>query len=642
MANVHEIYSDAQLKGRREYNRLKARGQSGHLPSLDGLLKDIEIVGTIGLGLYEIPLKKIVGTYYHSRRMMFTKSFLPLESEHTEFGQKWAQLCQAHLSEGIRDPIKVYEYMNYYYVLEGNKRVSVLKYFDAVSVTAEVTRLVPKYDPDDETIVLYYAFMEFYKETGLISVWLSKPDRYKRLLRYLERYNPPLNGYETKYEHFIKEVYLPFRSIYHRIGEKDVSITTGDAFLLYAKLYGIPNTIDPNLLRLVLPKLHLELSLGIETEESSVETTTDEIERFSLIGALSSLIVPKHLNVGFVYARNAQNSGWTYSHDLGRKHIEAVFKNQITTGVLEDVPENSDAFFPINEFAKHDYDVVFTTSEVFRRATLKCAIENPKTMFFNCSGSKPYVHMSNYFGRTYEARFLTGIIAGAMTQSNIVGYTATEPNPEVLSSINAFTIGMKMVNPNARLLVMWTGEWNNPKVTTDLSEVMIDMGADVISNKTLLVPRDVTSDFGVYAMLCSIDPITKKPKQYLASPIWKWGKFYEKIISSILNGTYQRMVASAIDQQKLIHFWWGIEAGVIDLYADDTQIPKETMKLVEVMKKLIVTDQFHPFSGELYDNKGQKRVASGTILSPDDILHMDWLLEGVEVIDIPSSYNQTQ
>ena len=631
---VQEIYHDAKNKGKKEYNRLKSKGLSGHLTSLDGILKDIEIVGTSYLGTYEIPLKKVVGTYYHSRRMTFSKSFLPLESEHSEFGSKWAALCKAHLTEGIRDPIKVYEYMNFYYVVEGNKRVSVLKYYDAVNVRAEITRLIPKYDSEDDDIVLYYAFMGFFKVTKIINIWLSKPYRYKRLLAYLEKYNPESQDENTKYEYFLKEVYMPFRRLYLDNGGEELPITTGDAFLLYARLYGISDILDVEHVKSIMPNLIKECSRYGEQDEPEILTTTEDMDRVAFFDAISSFIAPRNIKVGFVYARTIEHSGWTYSHELGRQYIETVFGDRIITGYIEEVPEDASAYDTIKAFASEGYDVVFTTSEVYRKATLKCAMEMPKVKFFNCSGNRPYVHMTNYFGRTYEPRFLTGIIAGALTKTGIVGYTATDPNPEVLSCINAFAQGMKMTNPNSKLLVTWTGEWNNPKVTTDLSQEMIRRGADLISNKNLLVPRDVTLKYGVYSMLCDIDPVTQKPKNYLASPIWRWGGFYEKIISSILNGSYQRMISNDTDGQRLINFWWGMESGVIDLYAAEDKLPSETMKLIKLMKKMIITDQYHPFTGPIKDVDGQIQVEEDEVLSAESILNMDWYADNVEIIDL--------
>jgi basic membrane lipoprotein Med (substrate-binding protein (PBP1-ABC) superfamily) len=631
-------YNEARTKGKKEYGKLKAKGESGHLTSLDGLLKDIEIVATVDLGVKEISLKKVVGTYYNARRMVFSKGFMPLESEMTEFGGKWIALCQSHLTEGIREPIIVYEYLNFYYVMEGNKRVSVLKYFDAHSVMAQIHRLVPKYDEQDEDIVLYYAFMNFYQVTGLSDIWLSKASRYEQLLSYLEGYEPESEVYASKYQHFYRYIYEPFRLMYLKVAEKGSYHTTGDAFLLYAKLYQITTPFDRNKAEKVMPNLVIELKNYGDDETIEIQTSSGTIPRQGLIGTLASILVPKKIKVGFVYARTIESSGWTYSHDLGRLHIETYFKDQVTTSYIDNVPEDDRAYQIISDFAQEGYDVIFSTSEIFRRVTLRCAIENPTVKFFNCSGNRPYVHMSNYFGRTYEPRFLAGIIAGAMTKTQIIGYTATDKSPEVTACINAFAMGMKMVNPRAKLLVALTGEWNNPSVTTDISEELIELGADIVSNKNILTPREVTNKYGVYAMLCDIDQATKLPLHYLAAPIWVWGTFYQKIIESILNGSYQKLNAASADASRVINYWWGMESGVLDLYYAPEYIPVETVKLVEIMKKLIISDQFHPFSGPIYDQTGMLKVSDQATLSASEILEMDWYMDNVEIVDTERCY----
>ena len=627
---IREYFHDAKTKGKKEYNRYKARGESGHLTSLDGLIREIEIVGTVILGEQEIPLNKIIGTYCNARRMMFSRNFLPVESDNSEFSSKWMEVCRAHLQEGLRDPIKVYEYLNYFYVMEGNKRVSVLKYYDAASVRAEITRLIPKFDEGDEDIVNYYGFLSFYEKTKLNTIWLSKHYRYERLLAYLEGYKPEGIHESERFKHFNRYVYQPFRSIYKQAGGDDINMTTGDAFLLYIKLYRIEDAMDEVHLKAIMPSLLLELTNYGEHEALDIVTDAVEIEKTSLLGTLGAWLNQKPLRVGFVYARDTSASGWTYSHDLGRKYVETLFGEQIETGWIDKVPEDESAYEVIRDFTLDgNYDVVFTTSEVFRRQTLKCAIELTKVRFFSCSGNRPYVHMSNYFGRTYEPRFLTGVIAGTLTQTNLIGYTATDPNPEVISSINAFTLGAKLVNPKAEVLVSYTGEWNSPEKSTDICDKLINMGVDILSNKNIIVPRDVTWDYGVYAMLCDVDTITKKPKHYLAAPIWKWGNFYEKIISGLLNGSYQKMLTTS---NRIINLWWGLDVGVLDLYMAESLIPKDTLKLVKHLRQMLISNQYHPFNGPVYDDQGDLRVEEGTVPTSEEIMGMDWFVEGVKII----------
>ena len=623
-----EHFRAANALAKKEYNLNKAMGKSGHLTSLEGLLKDVEIVSTVNLGIIEIPLKKIVGTYSTARRNSFAKNFMPLMPSHSEFEDKWVNLCNIHLSEGIRDPVKVYEYMNWFYVIEGNKRVSLLKYFDAYSVQANIIRLIPKKDNNDVNNLIYYEFLEFNKVTKLSCIWFSKRRRFTKLLNLLSKYNPQDSMYDSKYKHFEVYVYNTFSKVFHELGGDKLKMTTGDALLEYVKIYGIPDKMNSEELRLPLSNLMKEFEIRGNMD---IQTEFEKSPRNLIFSKLTNILKStKKLKIAFVYARTIEGSGWTYSHELGRQHISKIFESEIETHFVENVPENNDAYYEIKKLAEDNFDVIFTTSEVFMNATIRCSLEYPHIRFFNCSESKPYIHISNYFGRTYEPRFLAGIIAGAMTKSNIIGYAATSPTSEVISCINAFTLGCKMVNPFAVVKVVWTNEWNNPSKSTDACKVLIDSGADMVCNKNLIVPRKVTQEYGVYSMLCSIDPVTKDPANYLAAPIWKWGDFYEKIISNVLSGTYIAVTNLFNDNPKLINFWWGMSSGVMDLYFSQTHVPIETQKTVMLFKKMIVAESFNPFSGPLYNNNGDIIIEKDEVLTPDDILNMKWFVKGVE------------
>lgn len=629
---VATIYKDALSKGLRAYHKHKNSGTSGHVTSLDGLLQHFPAVGHSELGTYEIPLSKITGTYYHSRRKAFSKEFLPLESETSEFAFKWMNLYRAHLEEGIRDPILVYEYLNYYYVVEGNKRVSVLKYVDAYGIYARVTRILPQFDPDNEEIVNYYAFIDFYRTTGLFQVWLTKPRRWLRLTAYIEQYQAEkvqLTGHERA-NNFYKEVYLPFRKLLHQHGGQTLDMTTAEALLLYIKLYGLGESFNPNQVSQLMPSLIRELSNYGDTEVLEIKTESKEMERATLKHVVGTLIGTKFIKIGFVYARDVGTSGWTYAHDLGRQAIEAQFGDRIQTFTISHVPEDDSAYEAILAFTNDNaLDVVFTTSEVYRHATLKCAMVLKDVQFFNCSGNRPYVHMTNYYGRTYEPRFIEGVVAGLTTKTGVVGYTATAPSSEVYAAANAFALGMRMVRPDAKLLVMYTGEWNNPKLTTEMAVDFTRYNADLVSNKTLEVAREVTKSFGVYSMLCKVDLQSGLPTAYLAAPIWRWDSFYSRIVTGLLNGAYERMLQSQRDTEKPHHFWWGMDSGVMDIYVDETKVPHQGLKLIRWLKNGFQNGSFHAFEGPILTPEGEVLVAEGETLTSEALLTMDTWVDGV-------------
>lgn len=631
--SVLNIYLDARVKGKRAYNARKARGESGHLTSLDGLLKDIEIISTVDLGVREIPLRKVKGTNSNSRRMVFSKNFLPLEPANSEFAGKWMSLCEAHLKDGIRDSIKVYEYMNYFYVIEGNKRVSVLKYFDAVAISAQIIRLIPKYEEDDPDIKLYYKFLEFYKETNINELWLSKEIYYDELLEELETYNPDLSFYKDKYLHFFNNVYLPFRRLYLELGGKSLDITTGDAFVLYARIYNLQQKLDTAVTRELMPNLIKELESYDKENSMEIKTDALDFERNPIINALSNMMGQKSLKIAFIYAKSVEESGWTRSHELGRLAVQEEFKGVIETKSFENIQDDETLENLITSLVEEGYNTFFTTALVHRKATLSSALIHNSARFFNCSGNRPYVHMSNYYGRSYETKFLTGMLAGALTKTNVIGYTSSDPTPETISSLNAFAIGAKMVNPNVTVKVCWTGVWNSPESNAIKIEKLVHCGVDLISSKNNILSREATSKYGITSMLCTVNQEDKTLDRYIAAPIWKWEVFYKKIINSLINGSYARIVNSS-REKKLINFWWGIESGGIDIFIDYKQVPKETVKLIKLMRQLIISEQFSPFSGPVSDIDGNIRIEEGETLSVEEIIEMDWYADNIIILDI--------
>lgn len=626
----------ALKQGQREYAKNKAEGTSGHLPSLEGLLKDMEIVANVQMGLVEIPLKKVVGSYSNSRRIAFAKNFMPVNSG-VEFKGKWMAVCDAHLNEGLREPVKVYEFLNWYYVVEGNKRVSVLKYFNAYSVTAQVTRLVPKRDPQDDHIENYYAFLELNKMTGYLDYWFSKPGRFYRFMELLNGYEPELQLYEDKYRHFDSYVFQPFRRLFKEAGgDKIAGTTTGDAFLEYARVYGMEEKLDEE--KQVQPIRHLVEELKVRTSEDR-SILTDELEegpRPGILSSLTNLLKPqKKLKIGFVHARNPQDSGWTLAHDLGRLEMEAAMSDAVETYAIYDASETIEAFDDIQGLADQGMDVIFTTSEVFRKQTLRCALENPKTLFFNCSESRPYLHMSNYYGKTYEPKYLMGLLAGISTESDKIGYLAATPNAENLASINAFAIGVKTVNAKARVFVAYTASWNSLERNPVAEEALIEAGVDIIANKVMLedhMQTQLLRERGVFAYLAKLED-SKESKGWkpLAASYWNWGVYYQKIVSAIVNQSYEEVLRTQAFGSRLINFYWGMSASVLDLWLSP-EIPKQTSQLVRQMKRLVVADAMSPFDGPLVSQRGELVCEEESSLETERIIEMDWYYENVVLL----------
>ncbi len=177
-------YSSALKQGRRSYRTALTKGEYPYLPVLDDMISYTEVASIENLGIMDIPLSKIVGTKTEGRSNAFANNFMPLLPEDSEFGSKWSSLYKHQINDGISDPIIAYEFMNQFYVQEGNKRVSVMKYLKTYSIPASVTRWVPKRSDDKENR-LYYEFLDFYEVSRSYDVCFSKEGSYKKLLKLM-------------------------------------------------------------------------------------------------------------------------------------------------------------------------------------------------------------------------------------------------------------------------------------------------------------------------------------------------------------------------------------------------------------------------------------------------------------------------
>lgn len=232
-----EDYRKARQMGLKESKFFQSRGGSPCLPVLDEILAPEQTCGEVDLGLVDIPMELIVGTKSAGRSQAFAQNFMPLMEEDSEFAHKWISLCKAHMDEGITDPIKVYEYMHTFYVVEGHKRVSVLRYFGAVTVSAEVIRILPAKDGSRASRI-YYEYADFYRLSKVNYLWFSAPGRFARLQEALGKEPDEVWTEEERKKFF--SFYVRFSALYGDKSAKDLAgrMTTGDAMLLFLDTYG--------------------------------------------------------------------------------------------------------------------------------------------------------------------------------------------------------------------------------------------------------------------------------------------------------------------------------------------------------------------------------------------------------------------
>lgn len=613
--NSREDYIKAYRAGKKEYQACLMKGKSPTLKVLDEILPSRGNYSEVPLGLVQIPMDQIVGTKSGGRSNAFAANFMPLLREDTEFAMKWSSLCHSHEVEGIRDPIKAYEYMNQFYVEEGNKRVSVLKYFEAVSIPGNVTRILPPKTEEKENKI-YYEFVDFYDLSGINYIWFSKLGSFAKLQAAVGK------GPNEKWSDDDK---LDFSSVYNRFsvefetrGGKKLNITTGDAFLAFVNIYGFDSLVEKtsNELKELIIKSWEEFSLRQEEEEIDLKLDPTE-EKAPLLNRLLPLSSPK-LKIAFIYEKTTTSSAWTYAHELGRLHLDQTFSDEVTTVYYENVTQdNVDS--TIESAIEDGCNIIFTTTPTFVQASVKAAIAHPNVKILNCSLNTSHRYIRTYYSRMHEAKFLMGAIAGAMTENDRLGYLADYPIRGSIADINAFALGAKIVNPRAAVYLEWTS-----KKDIDYMENLRKNQVSIISGKDMVIPEEASRYFGLY-------DISHNYPRSLAMPLWHWGKFYERLIRTIMDGTWKYDDNTAA--KKAINYWWGMSAGVIDVICSQN-LPIGTKRLIELLKSTILSGEFNPFSGILYSQTGLVQDDSNRSLTPEETVTMDWLAENV-IGDIP-------
>ncbi len=626
-----EDYDKALKSGRKAFQDARANGQSPYLRVLEEDTAGIDMDSEVSLGVMDIPLDKIVGTNSHARSLSFAQNFMPLLPYGTEFSAKWISLCESHLEEGIRHAIQVYEYMNYFYVVEGNKRVSVLKYFGAVSIPAQVTRMVPRRTNTKESRI-YFEFLRFYRISQVNFLWFSQEGSFDQLLQTLGM-ETAKDWEDRENSSIFRTNYYQFRKVYKAHKGDLLKITTGDAFLKYIMVFGYKDMYrkTESEMETELEGLWPELQLLEKEEPIGIYTQPDETPTKRGFWGLFTQAPKQNLKIAFAYVDGKDESSWTYAHELGRLYLDEAFEGQIQTQSYERIPiDGEKGCEALCRIAEEGYDVIFTTSQRLITASLKAAIRHPEVRFLNCSVHVPYQHLRTYFGRMFEAKMLTGAIAGSMTETDRIGYIADYPTASTMASINAFALGTQLVNPRAKVYLEWSAL---KKPQGNSAELLKKNGIDILSNQDMITPQNASKRFGVYQL--QKDGTVRN----IAMPVWNWGIFYKKLIRSLLSGSWEND-STGDGAVKAINYWWGMAAGVIDVVYTQA-LPDRTKHMVEVLKRSIKDGSLMVFEGLIHNQDGEVMVPEGSVLDTEKIVTMDWLVENV-VGRIPSIEEVTE
>ncbi|MEO7854992.1 MAG: BMP family ABC transporter substrate-binding protein [Rubrivivax sp.] len=326
------------------------------------------------------------------------------------------------------------------------------------------------------------------------------------------------------------------------------------------------------------------------------------------------------LKAAWVYIGPVGDAGWTYAHEQGRKAVEAEFGDKVKTTIVEKVPESADAERVIRDLASQGNKIIFTTSFGYMEPTLKVAAEFPDVKFEHATGYKVAPNMGVYDTRFYQDAYVSGVIAGAMTKTNVLGFVASFPIPEVLRNINAFTLGAQSVNPKVTTKVVWISTWFDPPKEAEAAQSLINAGADVLlQNTDSSAVLQTAEKNGKYAFGWDSDMSAIAPKAHLASNMVYWGPYYKKAIKDVMDGTWK----SSRDV-------WGYKEDANGVIKIADAVPEEIKKKIEEIKAGYKDGSFDPFKGPIVDNTGKERLAAGAMPEQDWKDKVDFYVKGVD------------
>ena len=606
-------YKEALKLGQKEVRSKTAKNESPYLPALDDMISTEKSVAGNHLGVIQIPMWFIVGTKTAGRVNAFASNFMPILAENTEFASKWESLYRSHISEGIREPIKVYEYLNRYYVEEGNKRVSVLKYCGAYSIPADVIRIMPE-KTDSEEVQLYLEYLEFNRYSKINFIEFTKRGSYKELLRAMGKASD--EWWSIEEQQSFSSTYYFFEKAYNENGGEKLKTTVGDAMLSYIQIYGysqLQNESEAQI-SINLKKMWEEVALKEQDDTIELKTAPTGEKKPSVLQKVLPITKPAKLKAAFVYDIIPEKSGWISDHEMGRRHAQTVLGDKIDTSVYickeeKDMPE-------VLELAIAEGNtLIFTVSPRMLQASLRAAVDHPEAVVMNCSLNISHRYVRTYYTRMYEVKFILGVLAGSLTQSGRLGYVCDYPIFGQIAGINAFALGAQMANPRAKVFLEWASVKGAKEAALSLNRQHIHI---ISSQDNARFTEDDRRSFG-------LSHIDGNKTDLLAVPVWKWGVYYERILRSMLDKTIK---SEYVNTARALNYYWGMSAGVVDIeYAP--ALPLASRRYADFFRSSLISGAGKPFLTPFYTQSGEIVGSRQNELNLEQIIRMDYLVDNV-------------
>ncbi|MHA6484286.1 BMP family ABC transporter substrate-binding protein [Paenibacillus sp. strain BS8-2] len=321
--------------------------------------------------------------------------------------------------------------------------------------------------------------------------------------------------------------------------------------------------------------------------------------------------------VAFVYIGVPGDGGWTFEHDKGRQMVEEKFGIKAT--IVENVPEGPDAERVFEELAQ-DHDLIFGTSFGYMDPMFNVAEKYPDVKFMHATGYKTAPNLATYQGKGYQPGYLAGLAAGKLTKNNKIGYVGAFPIPEVIYTINAFTLAAQSVNPDIEVSVVWSNTWFDPATERQAAISLLDQGVDVLANyQDSPAGIQAAQEKGVWGMGNDSDMNRYAPETYVTNPVLNWGPYYVDVVQSVIDGTWETH-----------QYYGGFKENMVDIAPFGKNVPQDIQDLVNAKKTEIHDGTFEVFTGPIIDQSGAEKLAAGETMKQEDILVMNYFVKGVK------------
>lgn len=334
----------------------------------------------------------------------------------------------------------------------------------------------------------------------------------------------------------------------------------------------------------------------------------------------SKTIEDNKLKVGFITVGPVSDWGYNYAHNEGRIFMEGALPNKIQTTIVENVPESGEVERVMERMISEGNKLIFPTSYGYLEPALRVAAKHPEVIFMHCGGYKNSENLGTYFAYIHEPMYLSGIAAGKMTKTNILGFVAAFPIPQVLRNINAFTLGVRSVNPVAQVHVIWTNYWSDPATEAESTKKLIAVGADVLAvhQDSPLTVMQTAEKAGVMCIGYHADLSDFAPNGWITGAKWNWGKLYLEIAKSVADGTW-----------KTSQIRSGIASGYVGLSKFGKNVPSSVQQEVLDAEKKMINGEVTVFQGPLKDRDGNIKLKAGEKVTFEWMESMDYFVEGV-------------